>query len=270
MGKFEGILLVSDFDGTIQPYGGEIPKNNLEAIHYFIEEGGLFTISTGRSQPSMKNRISDIIHNAPISLCNGAQVYDYEKDEEIWASKMPDHASEMVAEVLENFPDVGIEIYRGKEIYVINRSDKTDWQLERESLTAKYCSVADVPAGYQKFMMLGEHERLLEVKAFCDSRPHYVFDTVFTEPHYYEVLDAEINKAKGLKHLHEHLGIPLEKVVAIGDYYNDLQMIEYAGFGAAVKGAPKEVIAASDFVTCPAEEGAIACLISEIEKRMCK
>ena len=47
MGKFDGILLCSDWDGTLFD-GTSIPENNVEAIRYFQRNGGTFTLSSGR------------------------------------------------------------------------------------------------------------------------------------------------------------------------------------------------------------------------------
>lgn len=264
--KFAGYLLASDYDGTIQPYGKPIPERNLAAIRYFMEEGGLFTVATGRAQPSMQRRLPDILHNAPVILCNGAQVYDYESGREIWASHMPPIAEQLAREILEAFPEVGLEIYKGRELYLIRGNALTDWQLEREGLTAISCTIDEVPQGYQKFMMIAPHEQLLGVQAFCEERLSYGLDYVFTEPQYYEVLAGKISKAEGLRQLHEYLGIPRERVIAVGDYFNDREMIAYAGFGAAVGGAPDEVQAAADYVTCPVGEGPIADLLEYFER----
>ena len=49
MGKFDGVLLVSDFDDTLYGANRRIPPRNLEALHYFVSQGGRFTVATGRA-----------------------------------------------------------------------------------------------------------------------------------------------------------------------------------------------------------------------------
>ena len=51
MSKFSNFLLVSDFDRTLTDRQGRIPQTNLDAIAYFMAQGGAFTIATGRSLP---------------------------------------------------------------------------------------------------------------------------------------------------------------------------------------------------------------------------
>ena len=56
MGKFDGILLASDFDQTISDLKGTIPPSNLQALDYFTAEGGRFCLNTGRSIAMARNR----------------------------------------------------------------------------------------------------------------------------------------------------------------------------------------------------------------------
>ena len=57
MGKFDGLLLASDFDDTLFDGGVSIPGRNLEAIRYFTGEGGYFTVATGLGRASGGERV---------------------------------------------------------------------------------------------------------------------------------------------------------------------------------------------------------------------
>ena len=70
---FSDILLTVDFDRTLTAPDSTIPARNLEAIHYFMEHGGTFTLNTGRSIPmSLRNVLGKIPTNAPLLLYNGS------------------------------------------------------------------------------------------------------------------------------------------------------------------------------------------------------
>ena len=58
MGIFSDILLTVDFDRTLTAPDSTIPERNLEAIRYFIENGGAFTVNTGRSLPMTRRMVS--------------------------------------------------------------------------------------------------------------------------------------------------------------------------------------------------------------------
>lgn len=49
VGKFDGVLLATDFDDTYFPESGVLPPENLAAVEYFKANGGTFTVSTGRA-----------------------------------------------------------------------------------------------------------------------------------------------------------------------------------------------------------------------------
>ena len=57
---FEGCLLVSDLDGSFFGSGTSLPQRNLDAVRYFMDNGGLFTIATGRSITAAKKNSEKI------------------------------------------------------------------------------------------------------------------------------------------------------------------------------------------------------------------
>ena len=66
---FSDVLLTVDFDRTLTALDSTIPKRNLEAIEYFMENGGTFTMNTGRSIPMAVENIFGVIPtNAPLLL----------------------------------------------------------------------------------------------------------------------------------------------------------------------------------------------------------
>ena len=87
--KFNKVLLASDFDNTLVytqsalDNGTDIPPmcpRNREALDYFIQNGGLFAISTGRALPAFMDYAKDVPMSAPCVIANGAAIYDFNKD----------------------------------------------------------------------------------------------------------------------------------------------------------------------------------------------
>ena len=60
MGIFDGYLLVSDMDGTLLNSKGKLSEENKRAIEYFVDNGGQFTLATGRMLPSIKRHIHKV------------------------------------------------------------------------------------------------------------------------------------------------------------------------------------------------------------------
>jgi hydroxymethylpyrimidine pyrophosphatase-like HAD family hydrolase len=104
------------------------------------------------------------------------------------------------------------------------------------------------------------------VDDFLNTVEHEGCDLVFSNTMYYEILPKGISKGTALLKLADMLGIDRRNTVGIGDYYNDLSLVETAGVGATVEGAPKELVGAADYVAGACENGAVADLIEYLEK----
>ena len=70
MGIFSDVMLTVDYDRTLTAPDSTIPERNIEAIRYFIENGGAFTVNTGRSVPMTKVFRDKVPVNAPLLLYN--------------------------------------------------------------------------------------------------------------------------------------------------------------------------------------------------------
>ena len=85
-----------------------------------------------------------------------------------------------------------------------------------------------------------------------------VSNPAFSKPDYLEIVPKGANKAAALMHLVAILGLDLSQVAAIGDGYNDIEMIREAGSGIAMGNAPATVQSAADWVTGTNNEAGVA------------
>ena len=108
--KFKNVLLASDFDGTLKDDNGVITEDVINAIKYFISEGGYFTVCTGRIHQGFHLYNPEYI-NAPVLLGNGAMAYDYEKNEIVFNDAIADEGIAAINAVLKEFPMLSIEFY---------------------------------------------------------------------------------------------------------------------------------------------------------------
>ena len=100
MGKFDGILLCTDLDGTLYSDDKTVSRENLDAIEYFKSEGGLFTFITGRPPVTAVDICKTIHPNAPYGCFNGGAIFDPAKNEYLWSMDLPRDAEELVAAIL--------------------------------------------------------------------------------------------------------------------------------------------------------------------------
>ena len=108
MGKFEGVLICTDLDGTLLKNDKTISHENIEAIEYFKHEGGYFTFVTGRMPFFVSYVLDTIKPNAPFGCVNGAGIFDWGKEDYVCMADMPHSVIELVKYIDDNFPDVGI------------------------------------------------------------------------------------------------------------------------------------------------------------------
>ena len=95
------------------------------------------------------------------------------------------------------------------------------------------------------------------MKARFDSRL-YISKSL---PYFLEFASPEVTKASGLAFLAEHIGFSRERTVAFGDGENDVELLEWGGYGVAVANAHERVLAVADFVCPPVEEEGVAQVI---------
>jgi Cof subfamily protein (haloacid dehalogenase superfamily) len=83
-------------------------------------------------------------------------------------------------------------------------------------------------------------------------------------PYFLEFASPAVTKASGLEFLAAHLGFAREQTVAFGDGENDVELLDWAGYGIAVANAHERVLAAADWVCPPADEEGVAQVIESL------
>lgn len=266
MGIFDGCLLVSDIDGTLL-YDGIIPEENINAIEWFKSEGGIFTIATGRAVIAAKYSYNLSRANAPLIALNGAAIYDFEKEKFLYESTLSHKCTEIVFDILEKFPTVGAEFFNGLDIYLIRGNNGTKHHSEYEhfkftELPENFISIpwGKVLFAFEDFETVAQVEEY--TKKFGSEYCKFVNTCVSETARYFEVLPVGVNKGTAIKKMKELSGAKYS--FGIGDFYNDIELISSADYGAATAAAPDEIKKIANYVTCPCEKGAVADFINQI------
>ncbi|WP_295634436.1 HAD family hydrolase [uncultured Intestinimonas sp.] len=257
-------LLVCDMDHTLLDESSRLSRENLEAIRAHVARGGLFTVATGRA-PAAIRVFPELLPciNLPVVTGNGGQLVDLAGGDKVLRSwVLPPEVRPLMAEVLERFPELGAVAYYGLDGFCSFRvTPLVEGLIEKERRPALPCTTQHSPWPWNKTLMTGEHDALLEVRQWLDPRLPGLGRTVFSEDTYLEILPLGVSKGAALSVLLEWEGIHPEEVVAIGDAPNDRELLELAGTGVAVANAAPELKAVADAVVCSNEEHAVrACL----------
>ncbi len=267
MGKFDGILICTDLDGTLVTSDHRISRENLDAIEYFKREGGAFTFVTGRVPLTTGEFCRTVRPNVPIGCINGGAIFDHIKGEYIWMASLDEMALDIIDFVAENMPDIGIQANTASEIYFCRNNSGTEYFRERTGVPNIEKHYRDIDEPILKVLFLSmDNERIIALTELLKTHPLYgEFDFIRSEATLYELLPKGNSKGNVMTRLVNYLGLDMQRTVAIGDYDNDVSMLRAAKLGVAVANAVDSAKAAADMITVSNDEHAIAKLIGDID-----
>ena len=252
MGKYSGILLCSDFDGTFYT-GKVIPQDNIKAVKHFCENGGAFTIVSGRQIRFLTPAVQDVDISAPLVLLNGAIVYDREKDLIIKESFMSGLKRELVLRLAKEVPDavlVGFFLKEGSvQVPIEQIDDIPDEYISESYKIVVHLETKDPTRSNVAVSVIKE----IVGDGFLVARSSWG---------YAEILDPMLTKSKATHFLKDYLGA--DKLVCVGDFENDLDMVREADVGYAVANAIDSLKAVADKITVSVTDAAIARIIEEL------
>ncbi len=254
MKKFEHILIVSDIDGTLLGSDG-IPQKNLEKLRYFLDNGGLFTVSTGRNHNELNSIEETLVPFAqiPFSICNGSVLYDIKTKEFINPQYLEiDHLQEVVDYIRTNFAD---------KLNFHSISDKTGFVRPENGILPPFHENSIF-----KILFWTQADAIRDIHANASAKFSDYFTFTIAGPRNFEVVPRGGSKKFQFSYLKEHYGV--SEIWAIGDYDNDIEMLAGADFSACPSNATDTVKAVADFKVCSCGEGALAELIDIIAAKI--
>ena len=268
MGKFDGVLLASDYDATFA-IGSHVPPANLEKLEYFKAQGGRFTIATGRSVLTFKQVRPFIPFNAPVLLANGSIIYDFEREEALFEKPLPPSVVADMALLARLRPEMSLEAYVGvNDLYVWNTNPYVEKHMAYVNATGHLSPVEEMPYPWDKAILEHEHGVLLELQKEILSRWGDRYEAIFSAEHMLELNAKGCTKGTGVLRLAELLGIRRENIYCVGDNENDISMLEVSALPFAPANAISAVKAVEGVhMLPPCEEGAIGALIDVLDTR---
>jgi Cof subfamily protein (haloacid dehalogenase superfamily) len=264
-------LLVVDIDGTIAGKSNQVSETVKKAILAAQAKGVLLAIATGRMYRSALRFHQEIGSNLPLIAYQGAWIQDPT------TGKLHRHlaVSRSTAEELLDYfeqPELrsllSVHFYINDELYVRELSFDTKLYAERSG-------IHPIAVGDLRLTLENEPTKVL---ALCDDteviqqllgnlrRQYtpaelYLTTSVAT---FFEATNPFVNKGTGVRYLAEELlGLQPSNVMTIGDNFNDVEMLEYAGIGVAMGDAPQQVQAIAQWVAPSVEEDGAAAAIEE-------
>ena len=252
MGKYDGILIMSDWDGTLST-GGTVTEENCEAIRRFQSDGGTFALCSGRNYTHFDQYRDLVIPNAPICAYNGALIVD--TDGSVLFESFVGREALLVAREL---------IVRGaitSRLLIYTKEEGNPAQCSMSEFLDSFAKYEKMH--HYKLVLVGkDEEETLAAQRLAESLLPDDYFAVRSWPVGLEILKKSASKGEALKLIKKRLGAHL--AIAAGDYENDVEMLTAADIGYAVENAIPAVKAAADRITVAVGESAIAKIISEL------
>lgn len=265
MPDLSGYFLITDLDGTLLPENKILSDIDKKAIKRFKNDGGKFSIATGRTLQAAEKFIDELEIDIPVIMYNGSLIYDNVKKQSLYTNELPENAVEIAEELLKYIENPGVEVLRLDNIYVVCNNEYERKHIEICGVSPAYMNLKEVPkGGWHKILFADAPENINKLEEVMKSK-EYPVDFVRSDKSFVEMLPKNSSKGTALKEYVKLMRFDDFKVVAVGDYHNDIEMIEAAQCGVATANAQKAVKDKADLVlkrTC--NEGAIAEIIDMI------
>jgi Cof subfamily protein (haloacid dehalogenase superfamily) len=224
---------------------------------------------TGRMFQSVRRYALEAGLDDPVVCYQGAVVAEPTTGRWLLHQPIPLELARETIAVL-NDEGFGLNCYVGDELYVSEVTPEArryaDFQqLELHPVGNLLEWISEPPT---KLVVIGDPEVLDDLEermlARFDGRL-YISKSL---PYFLEFASPEVTKATGLEFLSEHLGFTRERTVAFGDGENDIELVDWAGYGVAVENAHDQVKEVADLV-CPSvdEEGVAQVIESYLDSR---
>ncbi|MFQ6039643.1 MAG: Cof-type HAD-IIB family hydrolase [Candidatus Poribacteria bacterium] len=263
-------LIAIDIDGTLLNTQSAITERNHAALKRAIAQGVIVALCTGRSYFMAQKVIGGFDFELPLVLHNGAQIVNSSDGQMIAHWTLSQETARQGVMLMKKFAlePIVYDFHKGKHILVYESIDPTNeayvrYMSTKESILHKTDDLVSY-LDHQPTQLVAIHQEaiIINVMSILKNR---INANVFTsgrlfnmEYWFLEVIQSGASKATAVEHLAKLHSIDKKEIMAIGDNFNDLDMMEYARLSVAMENAPDEVKAVADFVTESNDDDGVA------------
>ena len=264
-------LLVLDIDGTIAGESNEIRQPVLQAIQAAQSRGIQVALATGRMYRSALRFHREVGSTLPLLAYQAAWIQDPATQQLHRHWSVSKQTAEQLLDYFEQ-PQLrsllSVHFYINDQLYVRELTPETQIYAQRSGIEPRAVGdlrqvLTDEPT---KVLALSDDTVVIDqllgsLRQQYTPAELYLTKSVAT---FFEATNPLANKGTGVRYLAELLGIGAANVMAIGDNFNDVEMLEYAGIGVAMGNAPEDVKAIAQWVAPSIEQDGAAAAIEEL------
>ncbi len=251
--KFE--LVALDIDGTLLDEKSELTQGTIETVKAVQDRGIKVVLATGRRIVTSLQVAKALDINLPLIAHNGALIFEFGSKNIIYNKTF---TGEKILPLLEfeELNSLDFFYHCGEDIFLF-KEPNLGWGLKYLTESTGYINIAepDILAAEKdihRLVVSGEEELVKEYQQKIENNSAdfrcIIFRSKLFDLSVLEVLHSNASKGNALQYLADLWQVPAEKVLAVGDDSNDLEMIEWAGLGVAMGNAVSSLKDCADLV----------------------
>ena len=266
-------LIAIDLDGTLTNQRKEVTPRTLEALMLAQEQGLRLVIASGRPTHGVLP-IAEMLqlsrYGGFLLSYNGAEIYDCQAQKMIYRQAID---LSLLPTIYQYARDYHFAVETFKDNLAITEQPDDPYiqrqaRINRLTITKVTDWVGEIDFPVMKCLIVGEPERLEQLEQVMRPEMEGKLNICRSESYFLEIVDKDVDKASALSRLLDYTHCKREELVAVGDSYNDISMIRFAGLGVAMANAKKIVRQHADYITRSNEDDGVADLIYWIMKEM--
>ena len=242
-----------DLDDTLLADDLKISPETINAIQDAVEKGVHITLATGRMYQSAAKFAKEININIPIITYQGAYVKNIIDQKVVYQKLLPfDITIDIITKLKEK--KKAVQVYLNDKLYT-DKDNQYAEKYSKVSMVDYYIAddliklVKEKGIEPMKILVIDEPEKISKMSDEFNGIYGDKINITVSKPRFLEFSHAQATKGQAIFYLTQKLGIKLDEVIAIGDSFNDLDMIQMAGLGVAMKNAHPRVKAVADYIT---------------------
>lgn len=261
-------LLVLDLDGTLTNTRKEVTEHTRTTLIKAQEQGLKIVLASGRPTygiAPLANLLQLDKYEGYVLSYNGGEIIDWKTGELLYKNLLDPEVLPYLYQCA-NDNHFAIVTYDGE--YVLTEYPDDEYVLKEALLNVMRIKKVDnflkaVQHPIAKCLIVGEPTRLAVLEKEMYNHLHDRMGVFRSEPYFLELVPKGIDKAQSLAVLLKEIGMTKDEMIAVGDGFNDLSMIKYAGLGVAMSNAQEVVKENADFITLSNEEDGVAHVVEK-------
>lgn len=260
-------MIVLDLDDTLLKNDGTISGKTKKTLKKVQEDGIKVVLASGSPTFAIEpaaNALELEKYGGYIISYNGARIIECRDKKELYAANITREEVQKLYQMSQE-KDAYIQTYIGDNIIASQPNKFTD--IEKQITGMEIIVPNDFSSYVQqevvKVIVLQEPEKLKELEKKWKPLIQNKLYMTISKPFFLEFMNLEVDKGKSILRLGKMLGIDAEEIIAIGDSYNDITMIQAAGLGVAMGNAVEAVKEIANYVTEDNEHDGVATVVEK-------